>query len=156
MYNEKMIKKEVITKSPRDTKKIGQSLGEIAARSKKLFLVCLNGDLGGGKTTFVQGFAKGLEVKEDITSPTFIVFKKYLGKNGKKFYHFDAYRINTDDLAVLGFKEILSDENNIVLIEWADNIKESLVKKTIEINFIFQKEKERKLIIKGDDDIIEN
>jgi tRNA threonylcarbamoyladenosine biosynthesis protein TsaE len=156
LYNGKMIKKETITNSPEETKKIGFLMGKKVLEKEKKFFLSLSGDLGGGKTTFTQGFAEGVGVEEDITSPTFLVFKKYKTKNNRHLYHFDAYRIEDKDLSVLGFQEIINNEENIVVVEWGENIKKSLPEKSAEIHFEFKDEKTRKLIIQGDSDIIEN
>ncbi|OGZ29163.1 MAG: tRNA (adenosine(37)-N6)-threonylcarbamoyltransferase complex ATPase subunit type 1 TsaE [Candidatus Nealsonbacteria bacterium RIFOXYC1_FULL_40_7] len=92
----------------------------------------------------MQGFAAGLGIKEKITSPTFNIFKKYPIKNEPgsyepgSFYHFDCYRIEKPkEILDLGFEKIISDPKNIVAIEWAENIKESLPKNTRWINFKF-------------------
>jgi tRNA threonylcarbamoyladenosine biosynthesis protein TsaE len=151
-----MIKKEIITNSSEETKRIGFLMGKkILEKEKKVFL-SLSGDLGGGKTTFTQGFAEGVGVEEDITSPTFLVFKKYKTKNNRRLYHFDAYRIEDKDLSVLGFQEIIDNEKNIVVVEWGENIKKSLPEKTVEIYFEFKDKNTRKLIIQGNSDILEN
>ena len=124
------------------------------------FIVGLTGDLGGGKTTFLQGFAKGFGIEQKITSPTFVIMKKYeikknnkrlLRKNKKKnlfFYHIDCYRIQRQqDVLCLGLKEIMSDCKNIVAIEWADRIKEIIPEDAAWINFEFINEKKRKIMI---------
>lgn len=132
---------KVFSKSPAETKKIA---AQLAGRGRVFALV---GDLGAGKTTFVQGFAKALGVKNRIVSPTFLIFRNYKLKSGKykKFYHVDLYRIESEkELNVLGFKKILNDPKNILLIEWAEKIKKVLPKDTIWVNFTHgRKETER-------------
>lgn len=84
-------------------------------------IVLFYGDLGSGKTTFVQAVAKFLGIKGEITSPTFNIIKQY---TGKKFnlYHVDLYRIDDErDLEMLGIQELLNDEKGIVMVEWAEN-----------------------------------
>ena len=149
----------------RETKKFGEALaGRILkqeARSKKMgaLVLALQGDLGAGKTTFVQGFFKGLGPKKNPPSPTFIIMRRTalparrsLGEGGrhKKFenvFHVDAYRIKeTKELGVLGFKEIFSDPRNIVLIEWAENIKAILPKNTIWMKFHHEKNENERII----------
>jgi tRNA threonylcarbamoyladenosine biosynthesis protein TsaE len=151
-----MIKKEVVTTSPEETKKIGFLIGKKALKHQKMFFLSLSGDLGGGKTTFTQGFGKGLGIKDNITSPTFLVFKKYETKNDKIFYHFDAYRIKEKDLSVLGFQEIINNKKNIIVVEWGENIKKMLPEKSLEVHFEFKDKNTRKLIIQGDSDIMES
>lgn len=111
---------------------------------KSALIIGLEGDLGGGKTTFVQGLAKGLGVREKITSPTFVILKKY----GEHFYHLDCYRITTKDLVDLDFKEIVSNPQNIVVIEWAERIKKSLPSNAFWIKFKYLDKNKRKLLIR--------
>ncbi len=107
----------------------------------------LVGDLGAGKTTFAQGFARALGVKEKITSPTFLIVKSYKlkVKSFKKFYHIDAYRLKDEkELLDLGFAELLKDPKNIILIEWADKLMGILPKDAVYLNFSHsEKEGER-------------
>ena len=132
------MKKEYITSSIKETQKIAEEFAKGCAKlsfAHRAVVVGLKGELGGGKTTFTQAFAKALGVKEKILSPTFVIFKKFKIKN-KNLYHFDCYRIkNSKEILELGFKEIISDPQNIVVIEWADNIKKILPPNTIWINF---------------------
>lgn len=118
-------------------------------------ILALVGDLGSGKTTFTQFLAKELGVKENVTSPTFVLMKKYkiekLRKQKNKkikryLYHLDAYRLSSPDEALdLGLEEIWSDPKNITVIEWADRIADILPEKRIEIAFSL--EKERKVMV---------
>jgi tRNA threonylcarbamoyladenosine biosynthesis protein TsaE len=112
-------------------------------------IIGLSGELGSGKTTFVQGFAKALGIKERVVSPTFVLMKKSEIRNSKsetnskfkkfKFktlYHIDAYRIkNPKEIIDLGWKEIIKNPQNIILIEWAEKIKKILPQKHFLINF---------------------
>ena len=98
-------------------------------------IILLYGNLGAGKTTFVQGIAKGLGITKRIISPTFIIIRSYeLPKNqkAKRFYHIDLYRTETDDdLKGLGIDEILSDKEAIVAIEWPEKLGTFLPKKNL-------------------------
>lgn len=135
---------EIITKSPSQTKKIGEILAKEVLKTKpkkSAFTFGLEGDLGGGKTTFLQGFAKGLGIKEKIVSPTFIIMRKI-----KTFYHIDCYRIQKPkEILDLGFKEIISNPQNIVVIEWADKIKKILPEDVIILKFRFVNKNKRKI-----------
>jgi len=144
---------EIVTKSAKET----QRAGELLVRDLKgRDLICLEGELGSGKTTFVQGLARGLGIKERITSPTFVILKKfktsniqYPISNIQYLYHIDCYRIkNPQELLDLGFEEILEEENTLVVIEWADQIRKILPKKRLTIKFEFIDEKTRKITIK--------
>lgn len=144
--------KEIITKTAQETKKIGQDLAEKIAKSQpkgnQALVIGLEGELGSGKTTFVQGLAQGLDIKESITSPTFVILKKQelKGGNWKNFYHIDCYRINkSDDLLDLDFKEIIS-QSNIVVVEWAERVKEILPQNTKWIKFEYLSQNKRKII----------
>ncbi len=117
-----------VSKSPEETKIIAQRLAEevLLKKRKGALIIALVGELGSGKTIFSQGFASFLGLKE-ITSPTFLIFRKYELNKGKysNFYHMDFYRIEKEeDVKKLGFDEIIKDERNIVLIEWADKVRQ--------------------------------
>ncbi|MBU2068176.1 tRNA (adenosine(37)-N6)-threonylcarbamoyltransferase complex ATPase subunit type 1 TsaE [Patescibacteria group bacterium] len=137
-----MKSKEIITKSDQETKKLaGEIAQEILETARKEALVIgLEGDLGSGKTTFIQGVAQGLGIKDKITSPTFVIMKKY-----NSFYHIDCYRIESNDLLELGFKEIISQPGNIVMIEWAERVKDILPKNTIWIKFEYLYKNKRRI-----------
>lgn len=126
---------EVVTRSPKETQKVAQLL----ARSlKSPAVLALVGELGAGKTTFVQGFARTLGIKEKIQSPTFVLLKVYKIKKGavKHLIHIDCYRIDSPrDLPRLGFKNLLKDKDAIILIEWADRIKKLLPRNAMRIKF---------------------
>jgi tRNA threonylcarbamoyladenosine biosynthesis protein TsaE len=112
--------------------------------NKKLALVFgFTGNLGAGKTTFIQSFAKGLGIKSRLTSPTFVLMKKY-----GNLFHLDCYRIKDyKDILALDFQEIISNFKNIVVIEWAEKIKKILPKDTVWIKFKILDKDKRKIII---------
>ena len=138
------VDKKFTTTSYKQTQKLGEKLAkEILNMPKQKMAVVLglSGNLGGGKTTFLQGFAKGLGVKEKILSPTFVIMKKF-----KNFYHFDCYRFNKpEEILELGFKDIISNPENIVAIEWPEKVKKVLPKNTIKINFKFIDKNKREI-----------
>jgi len=147
-----------LTKSSSQTKKLGELLAKKLLKEKKqkrAKILGLEGDLGGGKTTFLKGFAKGLGIKEKITSPTFVIMKKFristktYHLKPKTFIHIDCYRINkSKEILALGFKEIIFNSQNIVAIEWADRIRGILPKNLIWIKFQFLSKNQRKIIIR--------
>lgn len=152
------MKNECLTSSPSQTKKLGEDLAKKILKStpqKRALVIGLEGDLGGGKTTFLQGFAKGLRIKEKILSPTFVILKKFKIKNTnqkfkfKNFYHIDCYRIEKPkEILDLGFKKIISDPQNIIVIEWADKIQEILPKDIMILKFYFISRNKRRIVIK--------
>jgi len=146
------MKKEYITSSLTETKNLAKEIAQNILKKgvqKSAFVIGLKGELGSGKTSFVQGFAKGLGIKEKILSPTFVIYKKFKIKNSKYFYHFDCYRIQkAEDILDLDFKEIISNPENIILVEWADKIKKIMPKNTLWINFKFIDENTRHLSLK--------
>ena len=134
------------TFSDKQTKKIAGDLAEKILHSRGRFrmpknalIIALSGDLGAGKTTFVQGFLRAAGVKKRITSPTFVLIKNYsITKlpNYKNVFHIDCYRVKkARELSVLGAEKIFANPKNIVLIEWAEKIRRILPKKTIWIKF---------------------
>ena len=135
------MKGRYISSNPKETREIGEKFGkEILEKGKKegAVIVSLKGDLGAGKTTFIQGMAKGLGIEEKILSPTFVIQKKFALKNKKfkHFYHFDCYRLSGgEELTMLGFLEIINNSNNVVAIEWPENIKGVLPKNASVVKF---------------------
>lgn len=118
------------TYSQEETIKFAEKVGNSMKRGSGL--ICLYGDLGAGKTTFVKGLAKGLGVLTRIQSPTFTYQRIHRGK--KKLYHFDCYRVEKiDTLLLQELAEALSKNDGVVAIEWADKIADYLPKKRIEV-----------------------
>jgi len=122
----------MISKSIKQTYLFGN---ELASKLNGGDIVCLNGDLGAGKTILIKGIANGLGAKQEITSPTFSIMNIY--KIGDlNLCHYDVYRIESEAEAEhMGLDENFGGSKNICLIEWADNIRGLLNHyKTIEIN----------------------
>ena len=143
------MKNVFVTTGSKQTQKLGEALAKEISGGK---IICLEGELGSGKTTFAQGFLKGLKVKGPYTSPTFTIIKHYckeipnpkfqIPNKSKKLkskiqnvYHIDAYRVNSDDILNLGWEEIISDKRNIIIIEWADKIQKIIPKNCLWIKF---------------------
>jgi len=145
---------EKITSNYSETIDLGKSFAEEVLSSKKqkdkALIIALKGDLGAGKTTFMQGFAQGLKIKDNILSPTFIIFNRYSLKldKFKNLYHFDCYRIEKEEEVInLEFEEIISNKENIVCIEWPENIKGVIPEDAIFIKFNILEGDKRKIII---------
>lgn len=103
-------------------------------------IVGLIGDLGTGKTTFVQKVGRALGITEPITSPTFVIQKIYELQNQpfKKLVHIDAYRLDSaEELAKLKWDELISDPGNLVMVEWADKVTEIMPEGTINLRFSY-------------------
>lgn len=137
---------EYIVKTLTDTKKVATQL---AKGLKGGELLALSGNLGAGKTAFVQLLAKSLGVKENITSPTFVLMKVYdiKHKQAKKFVHVDCYRLSgQEDLFEIGLEDYLVHDNIIVAIEWADKIR-NLPDRAIKIDIKILEDNKRKISI---------
>lgn len=121
--------KEIKTFSAEETMEIGRKLGSLLQGGG---LVCLNGDLGTGKTAFTSGVAEALGIEGYITSPTFTLVNEYKGI--LPMYHFDVYRIaDPEEMFEIGFEEYL-ESNGVVLVEWADLIQEILPEEHIRVD----------------------
>lgn len=107
-----------ITHNVAETEKTGYLLGNTV---KDGSVVAMFGDLGAGKTAFTRGFAKGMGIESDVSSPTFALVNEYRGKS-RTLYHFDMYRISGwDDLYSTGYFDYL-DTGDCLIIEWSENI----------------------------------
>ena len=142
-----------ITKNSLETSLFGEKIARevLKNRDQKAQVLALHGGLGAGKTTFLQGFAKGLGIKEHVLSPTYVIFKKFKINDSffNLFYHMDCYRLkDSKDLLSLGFEEFSSNPKNIIAIEWAEIIEDALLENVISIHLEFKNKKERIITIK--------
>lgn len=137
--------KKFVSHSEEETKQFAQNL----AKKISSGVLALIGQLGAGKTTFVQGFAKGLLIKEKVISPTFIFIRQHpIPNSNRNFYHIDLYRIETgDELNSLGLQEIIDNPANITLIEWAEKADNLLPKETIKIKLKINNPDEREITL---------
>lgn len=136
------------TKSLNETLKLGKKL----VKNFNTNVIGLVGNLGSGKTAFTKGVADYFKIK-NITSPTFVVMKVYKVKvkskklKVKRLVHVDCYRFeNYESLIDIGIEEYINDPESLVLIEWADKIKDSLPKKTKYIKFKLAKDENERII----------
>ncbi len=132
---------DYFSRSVEDTEKFAEEF------SKKLTgneIIALYGDLGAGKTSFTRGLAKGLEIEQTVSSPTFAIVNEYSGVY--PLYHFDMYRIeNWDDLESIGFFDYIN--TGVIIIEWSENIEGALPSEVIKI-YIDKTENDNERIIK--------
>lgn len=137
---------KVITDGPEQTMMLGELLGQ-KCRGGELFL--LSSDLGGGKTAFAKGIARGMGSKEVVTSPTFTVSNVYNSDRGIEIHHFDFYRLSEGGMVEHELAEIINDPNIVIVVEWGDVVDGSLpVKKVVvEISRLATGENHRQISI---------
>jgi tRNA threonylcarbamoyladenosine biosynthesis protein TsaE len=127
--------KTIESKNSDQTHNLGVMIGQNITKG---ICIALRGELGAGKTTFVQGLAKGIGVSDQyyVTSPTYNIINEYPTQS-LKLCHLDLYRLDSsDELEGIGFDDLV-DENNIIIVEWPDILKDISFKFDIEINFKF-------------------
>jgi tRNA threonylcarbamoyladenosine biosynthesis protein TsaE len=115
-----------------DTEKLGEQLGRLA---QPPLVLELRSDLGGGKTTFVRGLAKGLGIEAAVSSPSFTLSQEYPAKSGEKLYHFDFYRLAESGVVGDQLGEAIADPNGIVAIEWSDIVQDILPSDYMSVEF---------------------
>lgn len=156
------------THSAEETREVGRNF---AYTLKPGALVCFEGDLGAGKTTFIQGVLEGLGAEKPFVSPTFILMKQYdlppsqksLGQKSdfqsevglpesnelpiRRVYHADAYRLGTPEFREIGFEEWIADQDGVTLLEWPKRIEELLPEKYTMVQIESVSETERRIEI---------
>lgn len=111
-----------LTQSPEETEAIAEKLAK-ELRAGTVIAFC--GDLGAGKTAFTRGLARGLDIKEPVTSPTYTIVNEYLSGR-MPLFHFDMYRLgSSDELFDIGWEDYLS-RNGICAVEWSENVEDAL------------------------------
>ena len=135
------------TKSYEETEEIAFRLAQTLKGTE---IIAMFGGLGAGKTAFTRGLARGLDVNDGVSSPTFALVHEYEGKF--PIYHFDMYRINTfDDLYTTGFFDYM--DNGVMVIEWSENIENALPESCIRVYIKVISENEREIEIEGAEEI---
>jgi len=127
------------TIDPAETFQLAASLAELLQPGD---VICLEGDLGAGKTTFTKGLAKGLDIKKTVNSPTFTIIKEYHGR--LPLYHMDVYRV-ADSYEDLGFDEYFEGDG-VSVVEWAHLIEEQLPTETLTIYLYHEGSEKRKIV----------
>lgn len=111
---------EFLSHSPEQTQRVGVRLGELLPPGA---LLCLEGELGAGKTTLAQGIARGWGALDPVTSPTFVLVNEYRRADGQRLFHVDAFRLESEaEAEALGLQELIEAEGP-VMIEWAEKLK---------------------------------
>ena len=141
----------MIVNNPAETKKLGQRLAQDIIKKglqNRAVIIGLIGELGAGKTCFLQGFAKELHIRNKILSPTFAIMKRFQVPSSRfhDFYHIDCYRIDKPkELLDLGLAEMCQNPANIIAIEWADKVKKILPKNALILKFRFLDKNKREI-----------
>ncbi len=132
---------EFFSRSPEQTRRLGSRIGSLLSPGD---LICLSGDLGAGKTTFVQGIAHGWESVDTVSSPTFVIVNEYHRKTGETLFHMDAYRLeNSMEAFDLDLDRML--EQGALLVEWAERIKDALPEGALWIKMSWMSDEQRGL-----------
>lgn len=133
----------IVTNSATETRELARSLAEFLQPNDRIGLI---GELGMGKTVFVQGLAEGLGISEPITSPTFVLIKSYTGR--LTLHHCDWYRLNSiDDVWSSGFEDLEYDPG-VIIVEWADRFASALQDPYLKIRFRSEGEDTRRITMK--------
>lgn len=135
--------------SVEQTKDIGEQLGTFLNGGEVIELIS---DLGGGKTSFVSGLAKGMHSIDPVTSPSFTICNTYTCDKEKTIAHFDFYRLNESGIVGHELSEFLGDEKCVVVIEWGEIVHRLLPENTIQISLSATSESGRKITISSEDD----
>ncbi len=136
---------EFISRSPEQTRRVGMRLG---AELKTGDIICLEGDLGAGKTTLVQGLASGWGSTDPISSPTYVLVNQYRRIDGERFAHLDAYRLQSAmDADALDLEELIA--NGPLVVEWAPRIIEVLPAENLNIKMSWVGEEHRQMHFKA-------
>lgn len=134
---------DFISRSAEQTRRIGFRLGTMLLPGD---VICLEGDLGAGKTTFVQGVAKGWRAVDPVTSPSFVLINVYRRQDGMAMTHLDAYRLeNADEAEMLDLDYLF--ESGPMLIEWAGNISDALPVSRLNVRLDHLDEEQRSIYI---------
>ena len=134
----------VKTNSEAETEALGERLAKCLRAGA---VVALYGDLGAGKTAFVRGMARGLDIRESVTSPTFTIVNEYPGDPA--LFHFDMYRLRSaEELYGIGWEDYL-DRNGICVTEWSERIEEALPENAVRVTIQRLSDTERSVRIEG-------
>ena len=136
---------EFLSRSPEQTRRIGMRLGSALQSGD---VICLQGELGAGKTTFVQGVAQGWGSLDSVSSPTFILVNEYRRADDGRLFHLDAYRLETlPEAEELDLDTMLI--NGALLIEWPERLEPLIPHERIWVNLTHAAEEQRQMLFKA-------
>ena len=146
---------DFFSRSPEQTRRVGVRLGGALQAGD---VICLQGELGAGKTTFVQGVAEGWGSRDSVSSPTFIIVNVYRGVGEKQLFHMDAYRLDsTSEAEELDLDSMLS--RGPLIIEWPERMERLIPRQRLLIQFEYMNQEEREMKFKSNgeryDDLLE-
>ncbi|HOG21437.1 MAG TPA: tRNA (adenosine(37)-N6)-threonylcarbamoyltransferase complex ATPase subunit type 1 TsaE [Flexilinea sp.] len=134
---------EIFSRSADQTRRFGMRLGRMLQNGDVL---CFSGDLGSGKTTFIQGIAQGWGSVDQVTSPTFVLVNEYYRMDGSTLFHMDAYRIDsTLEAEELDIDRML--HQGVLVVEWAERIDSILPKERLTIKMAWVADEQRSLVM---------
>lgn len=131
------------TDSTEATKALGQAVGKNLRGGEVIVLVS---DLGGGKTTFTHGLAKGFGSQDRVASPSFTISREYAAGD-KRIHHFDFYRLGEAGIMLDEIAELVNDPNVVLVVEWADVVADVLPQEHISISFTPSGDNDRQITI---------
>src|SRR3990167_3513222 len=145
LYMNTVMTCQTVSTSSAATERLGELLGQ---NLKPPIVIELSSDLGGGKTTFVRGLARGLGSKDIVTSPSFTLNNVYKAKAGTKIHHFDFYRLDDADAMSAQLLESLKERQVVTVVEWGDIVLNVLPERRITVEFkpVAAKEDDRQII----------
>lgn len=132
----------VVTNSVAETQALAQAIGKVVRGGEILELVS---DVGGGKTTFTKGLAKGMEIDEVVQSPTFTISRLYQARDGLELHHFDFYRLSEAGVVAAELAESLAQPNAVVVVEWGDIVHDVFPAERITVRIISLDDDQRQL-----------
>lgn len=142
---------DLVSSSPLETEEFGVSLGQLLRGGE---LICLEGELGSGKTTLIQGIGRGLGVDRPITSPTFTLVNEYRGEN-LTFYHVDLYRVESlKEIIASGLDDLFFGEG-VCAIEWAEKAREIVPRERLWVTLRHRGERRRLIFLEAQGSIYE-
>ena len=134
---------EFFSHSPEQTRRLGIHLGKLVSTGE---VICLEGNLGAGKTTLIQGLAQGWGALDQVSSPTYVIVNEYRRPDGQTLFHADAYRLNYIlEAEFLDFDRMLSQ--GTVVIEWAERIKDALPAEHLWISLTYTAPEHREMLL---------